>query len=408
MSERPAQEDRRQGMRDLLANRNYRLLLGAQTVSDLGDGVYAVGLIWAMKELTGSALDMSLVLIASLVPTILFGLFAGVFVDRGSKKFFLVHADLWRGAVMLALALVWTFDLVRPWMLILAAALLAVFSSFFTPARAVAVRSCVHDEVMMQAQSFSRTIQNVIGLVSPALAAYLITVNLSATFYVNAASYLISLLFILFLRGDELTAKQEGKTSVRQVGAGLKEGLRTVWQEPVLRSLMIFMILLNFMFAPIGVLFPLYAVTPADLAVYQTSFFVGLIAGSLVTSFLSKWRKIVLIAGGLLLMLGGFALLSVVDALWIAAGAMFLIGFGSPVTNITLSSLFAVKVPRPVLGRAAGMLNVMAQSAKPASLSLVGSLLLLFDVRQLFLLVAAFGAVLTLGMIVTPSIRKES
>ncbi|MGZ4107230.1 MAG: hypothetical protein ACXVDE_06150, partial [Tumebacillaceae bacterium] len=60
--------EKKPGFWNLMKNRNYRYLLLAQFVSDLGDGVYALGLLWAIKVMTGSGVQMSMVLTAELIP----------------------------------------------------------------------------------------------------------------------------------------------------------------------------------------------------------------------------------------------------------------------------------------------------------------------------------------------------
>ncbi len=80
----------------LFAIKNYSLLIVGQLVSAIGDGVYALTLIWTMKVLTGSAVLMSFVLAAEIIPTIIFGIFAGVLVDRGNQKKYMVIADIFR------------------------------------------------------------------------------------------------------------------------------------------------------------------------------------------------------------------------------------------------------------------------------------------------------------------------
>lgn len=54
-------DEEKDSFKSLFAIKNYRLLIAGQLVSALGDGVYALTLIWTMKVLTGSAVLMSVV-----------------------------------------------------------------------------------------------------------------------------------------------------------------------------------------------------------------------------------------------------------------------------------------------------------------------------------------------------------
>lgn len=69
----------------LISIRNYRLLISGQLVSLLGDGVQILALVWTMKVLTGSSVQMAFVLVADTIPMIIFGIFSGVIIDRGNQ-----------------------------------------------------------------------------------------------------------------------------------------------------------------------------------------------------------------------------------------------------------------------------------------------------------------------------------
>ncbi|WP_353948341.1 hypothetical protein ABNN70_00190 [Sporolactobacillus sp. Y61] len=69
----------------LISIRNYRLLISGQLVSLLGDGVQILSLVWTMKVLTGSSVQMAFVLVADTIPMIIFGIFSGVIIDRGNQ-----------------------------------------------------------------------------------------------------------------------------------------------------------------------------------------------------------------------------------------------------------------------------------------------------------------------------------
>lgn len=394
------------GFWGLMKNRNYRYLLLAQLVSDLGDGVYALGLLWAMKTLTGSSVQMSMVLTAELIPTVLLSLLAGVYVDRGKKKQFLLVADFARGGVVAVLGVLWMLHEMEPWMLIAAAAMLSSFSVFFSPARSVAVRTLVPAESMMQAQSVSSTVQTVVGLSAPAIGALLMSLNIAFAFYFNAVSFFLSFVLILLIKHPDLVKKLEGKTDFAALRASMKEGIRTVFTVSILRNLVLFMMTLNFMFAPLGVLISIYAKTPSELATLETANVIGLLIGSILVGFVSTWPKVLPITVGLLVMFLGFAGMAFVHNLVLAVMCLFLVGLGNPFPNVTIGSLFATKVPRDVLGRASSMVRMVSMCASPLSLSLVGSLLLFFDVRHLFLYAALLGLVVVVVMVCNPVIRK--
>lgn len=96
---------------DLLRrNRNFRLVVAASAVSNLGDGVTAVAFPWLASLLSRDALLVSLVATAGRLPWFLFALPAGVLTDRVDRRRLMVRADLIRlwltlGVVALVLSL---------------------------------------------------------------------------------------------------------------------------------------------------------------------------------------------------------------------------------------------------------------------------------------------------------------
>jgi hypothetical protein len=69
-------------LRRVLANRAYRRLFAAQTVSRWGDTVATVALVVLVFRLTGSGLGVSGAVIAEIVPVLLLAPIAGAVADR--------------------------------------------------------------------------------------------------------------------------------------------------------------------------------------------------------------------------------------------------------------------------------------------------------------------------------------
>src|ERR671932_761448 len=81
---------------DVLREREFRLVFGAQVVSLFGDGIVPVALAFAVLDLTGSATDLGLVLAARTVPLVACLLAGGVVADRVSRRRVMIAADVVR------------------------------------------------------------------------------------------------------------------------------------------------------------------------------------------------------------------------------------------------------------------------------------------------------------------------
>ncbi len=395
-------------MKDLLQIRNYRYLLFGQAIAMLGDGVYTLALVWSMKELTGSSVHMAYVLAAGVIPTIILGIFAGVIVDRGNQKNIMLAADIFRSLALFGLFTLFVLDMLAPWMLIVSAFIVSSFSAFFTPARAVAIRSIVPDELMIRAQSASSTVQVVTGLAAPVIAGILLAIGLRFAFLFNAIMFLLSFVFIRLINQPELLAKKPGKLNRSVFMTDLKEGFHTIIRAPILRAMIIYLVLINFMFAPVELLLPAYVNNPSQLAIIEVAFFIGILTGSIAINFFADRPKIYPIVIGLLMILLPFAGLGVITNFIISCLFIGLAGAGSTLVNITLSTLFMVKIPREVIGRSQSTMRVLLEGVNPASLLLAGILMTFISVQQMFLAIAAFGIIIVLLMVANPLVRKAA
>src|SRR6266699_4966617 len=88
----------------VLRPRSFALMWTGQSISTLGDGIYRVALAWTVLVLTGSALAMGTVYLASLIPTITLTLVGGVAADRLPRRLILLWSDGGRGMIVALVA----------------------------------------------------------------------------------------------------------------------------------------------------------------------------------------------------------------------------------------------------------------------------------------------------------------
>jgi MFS family permease len=118
----------------VLRNRDFRLVLGGQAVSVLGDRMVAVALAFAVLGIGGSPSDVGLVLAAGVLPLVGTVLVGGVVADRASRRAVMVIADLVRVASQGTMAALLVSDAAEVWMLALLAGATGVATGFFGPA----------------------------------------------------------------------------------------------------------------------------------------------------------------------------------------------------------------------------------------------------------------------------------
>src|SRR5206468_9418887 len=84
----------------LLFARDFGLIWLSQLVSQVGDGVSNLALLWFVYSITGSPVKTTIIGLIHTIPPIVLGPFIGVFVDRLPKKIFLVGANVFRAVLM--------------------------------------------------------------------------------------------------------------------------------------------------------------------------------------------------------------------------------------------------------------------------------------------------------------------
>ncbi|MEM8576817.1 MAG: MFS transporter [Pseudomonadota bacterium] len=233
----------------LLANRNYRLLLGASGTSNLADGIAALALPWLATLLTRDPVMIGLVAFAGRVPWLLLSIPAGVITDRADRRRLIVQADILRAVLCLALVA-----------LILAAptggggsiALLAALAFGFGAAEVLRdnaaqtlMPALVEAPQLERANGQLWSVETVMGqFVGPPLAGLLIALAVPAPFLVDAAAFAVaaSLVWCITLPPRLAPPRRRWQTELR-------EGLAWLWARPVLRRLALSLGAINALYA---------------------------------------------------------------------------------------------------------------------------------------------------------------
>src|SRR5215210_7400199 len=133
----------------VLRNRRFLSLWIAQVVTQVGGNMVLFGLTVEVFALTGKSTSVSLLILSFLVPAVIFGAIAGVYVDRLDRRLILVVTNIARGLLFLLL-------LVVPqeiWIICLITALISTLSTFFGPAEIAMIPVVVPRKQLLPANS---------------------------------------------------------------------------------------------------------------------------------------------------------------------------------------------------------------------------------------------------------------
>src|SRR5262245_31092343 len=84
----------------LLFGRDFGLIWLSQLVSQVGDGISNLALLWFVYSITGSPIKTTIIGLLHTIPPIVLGPFIGVYVDRLPKKVFLIGPNVLRAVLI--------------------------------------------------------------------------------------------------------------------------------------------------------------------------------------------------------------------------------------------------------------------------------------------------------------------
>ncbi len=218
-------------MGDLLATlrrRDFALLWFGGLISITGDWMLLVALPIYVYQLTGSALATGAMFAAGLLPNVLFGSVAGVFVDRWDRKKTMVIANLLMALSILPLLFVPSTGWL--WIVYAVAFVQSCAGIFNEPAENSLLPGLVEEERLVTANSLNSMNNNVARLAGPALAGLVVGwVGLVGVVIVDAVSYLVAAVLISLISAPASPNRAEDISPEGTEGA--VGSFLAVWRE---------------------------------------------------------------------------------------------------------------------------------------------------------------------------------
>lgn len=376
----------------VFGNRSFALLWTGQLVSTVGSALTSLAAGILVYRLTGSALSVGLMLMATALPTLLVGLVAGVFVDRYDRKRIMVWSSLVQAAFVGLIPLLIPYGIA--WLYVLVA-LSSAASQFFDPAHESVLPEVASDRElaaansMMAISSFGST---AVGFAAAGLLASSLTIQWA--FYLDALTFVFSAACVARVRIGRVEV--EGGTSVRAVVDNLRAGLSFLVGHPVLRAVVfvgavyaLSVGLWNVLLLP----FALRALnaTEFEYGLQEGLTSVGFVVGSLVMASLAdrlregQWVVISLVG-----MAAVGLLYSVTTTVPVAIALVMVSGLVNAPYGIARRLLVQRNTPRELRGRVNSALFVVRDVILLVGMAAAG----LADLVDVRLLVAASALVL--------------
>jgi MFS family permease len=393
-------------------------LLSANAVSQIGDLMATVAIPWFVLETTGSAARMGMTGAAIGIGTVLAGIFGGPLVDRAGFKTTSVLADLASGTAVALVPLLHTPTMgLAFWQLLV---LVFLRSLLTTPGRG-ARRALIPDLAgtarmpLTRANAVDEAIQPLSFLIGPPLAGLLIVaIGSSNVLWLDAATFAISALLVtLFVPATSGLGGATSSGGPRGYFAELLEGVRFVWGNTLILSLMLVVTVANLLDDPlISVILPVYAKTgyggAASLGLILGGLGAGWLAGTLLYGAIGHRlpRRITFILSFVAAGPLPYLALATMPPLAAAAGAFALAGtLGGPL-NPLLITVTQENTPQAMRGRVFGLLRALVVCGTPFGMLVGGFLVEGVGLRPTVIAMGICYLALTLSMFLNPSLRQ--
>ncbi|MGH3446351.1 MAG: MFS transporter [Nocardioidaceae bacterium] len=404
------------GVEARMRRADYRRFFAATALSRAGSqiGTLAMPLV-AVETLGATAGQMGLLSAAGTAAFLVVGLPAGSWLDRVRKRGVMVAADLARGLLLTSVPVAWALGVLtwtQLWLVVLGTGLGTVF---FDIADQSYLPHLVGRDGLTRANSQLATVRSTGSAAGPAVAGWLVQImGAPLVVAVDAVSYLWSAIWLGLVRRREPRVPPASRPSLV---TDMREGLRFVVRQPVLRAVAVAGAMTNVAIAADLAMLPLVLLRDLDLpesvlGAYLAVGGVGGLVGAASSRLLSRWlgegRSVVLLGvviapAAILVPLAG-----TVVPVWVSALGWGVVLFKAGYDNVLLVSFRQQITPDHLLGRMNATMRVTLTGAVTLGGLMAGLVGGALDARAALWAAGCFTALVWLPIWLSPLRRART
>ncbi|MDG3546757.1 MULTISPECIES: MFS transporter [Methanobacterium] len=387
------------------------LLLQGQFISIMGDMVYEIALGFWVLAFTGSPALMGTLMATSLLPGVLLAPFAGVVVDRSSRKKLMILTDMIRGITIILVAVTAIMGLLQLWMVFLAGVILGIGGAFFGPAAMSVLPQMVPQNKLTNANSLFGIANTGADILGNSLGGILyVLIGAPLMFLINGISFIISGISISLAK---IPKNKTSEITSQNFISDLTKSLGFIWKLKGLFYIMILFSIFSFLVhIAVVLLIPLFQFTPGlgaakygiAVACFTAGMFLGMIVLSAMAIHPSKRAALMLVSlciSNLCLVL--FALTT---DFYLMSFLLLIAGISESVVNVFILSSIQSVVPDDMMGKIMGLVGTVTMALIPLAMITGGILAEFFPIRTIFLVCFLASFVVFVNLFFIPSVRK--
>ncbi len=364
-------------VRSVLTNRRFAAYTVCNSISMVGVWAQRLAVGWLTWQLTKSELWIGAIAFADLLPVVLVGPLAGVWVDRPLRKLLM----RWCQSIMLVQSLVLFFlaasGLINIWTLFLLVSINGVVAAIYHPVRLSVVPSLVQSGDLMAAVSMTAVTFHLARFAGPALAGVVIAFyGIAATFLLVALSYTVMLVavFLIKIPGRPWLDGQQK----RPILAELRDGTTYALTNRAIAYVLLIQTILALCARPLGELLPafvgaVFSEGAGMLAVLTSAMGIGAVAAGVRLLLWDVGRGLVSMVIWSTAMSGvAVILFSLTSNIWVAVAIIFFVAYWVTVCGIAAQTLIQARVDESKRGRVLSLWAAIYRGAPGVGALVVG------------------------------------
>ena len=351
-----------------LRHRNFRLFFGGQLISLIGTWMQNTAQSWLVYDLTGSKILLGVVAAVGSTPMMLLSIWGGSVADRHAKRRIILCTQIvmMLSALVFA-ALVWS-GRIRPWHILILAALGGTALAFDMPARQAFMVEMTSREDLINAVSLNSSIVNGARVLGPSLAGILMAnIGIALCFFLNGVSFLAVIAGLCLMRLPKFVAPSRAAST----WAHAAEGFSYVWHNTRMRTLLILFAVVGVFGWSYSVLMPAFArdilqVGQARYGALLSANGIGALLGALTVATVgSHVNRRVLVLGGCWVFSAMLLILAWVQNYYLAMVILALAGWGMLLFFSTTNTLLQTHASDEMRGRVMGIWTLVFGGTTP-------------------------------------------
>ena len=278
----------------LQTHRSLYFLWQGMLLSSIGDWCRHVSIIALVIKLTGTGMEMAIVLVLEIIPLLFASPIAGGIIDRFDVRKLVIVADICRALLTLCFLAVDSTD--RIWLVYGLTASISVIDIFFLASRQVLLSNIVPQNRLIIANSLFTLTSGFCLAGGSLLAVYIMTTyGMTLAFIFDSLTFIVSGLLVLGIKDFQRSLGHccSSGNNVLDYYADIKDWIRYLRSNPNVYSLLIFNVL---RFAGSGSMYMLLGVFGAKVfhagdsgvSAFYASFGAGFFLGGIVAKKVSE------------------------------------------------------------------------------------------------------------------------